>query len=202
MTIQKILMCAGLVSVAVAMLALIVPVCNAHGFHPVQDLLRGYRALPWYARVFLTLFTMVFILHGSTKTNTPPSGVEGGVTNAPWAGEGEMPTNTPPSLMMMAWRGTRSAQQEGGEGSGTTGFTEAQIGAGAAVVGVGTGEAHGFAPPEGAHVVERWRLRGAEDKLSFEFPDELVGVPVDTVLTFEITFGEVHKEKSETLVEE
>ena len=42
----------------------------------------------------------------------------------------------------------------------------------------------------------------AADKLSFEFPDELVGVPVDTVLTFEITFGEVHKEKSATLVEE
>ena len=42
----------------------------------------------------------------------------------------------------------------------------------------------------------------AADKLSFESPDELVGVPVDTVLTFEITFGEVHKEKSATLVEE
>ena len=40
----------------------------------------------------------------------------------------------------------------------------------------------------------------AADKLSFAFPDALVGVPMDTELTFEITFGEVHKEKSSTLV--
>ena len=42
----------------------------------------------------------------------------------------------------------------------------------------------------------------AADKLSFEFPDALVGVPIDTVLTFEITFGEVHKSKDSKLVEE
>ena len=41
----------------------------------------------------------------------------------------------------------------------------------------------------------------AADKLSFAFPDALVGVPMDTVLTFEITFGEVHKTKGTTLVE-
>ena len=38
-------------------------------------------------------------------------------------------------------------------------------------------------------------------KMSFEFPDALVGVPVDTELTFEITFGEVHKTKGSKLVE-
>ena len=42
----------------------------------------------------------------------------------------------------------------------------------------------------------------AADKLAFEFPDALVGVPVDTELTFEITFGEVHKTKGSKLVEE
>ena len=41
----------------------------------------------------------------------------------------------------------------------------------------------------------------AADKLSFEFPDALVGVPVDTELTFEITFGEIHKTKGATLVD-
>ena len=41
----------------------------------------------------------------------------------------------------------------------------------------------------------------AADKLSFEFPDALVGVPMDTELTFEITFGEVHKAKGSKLVE-
>ena len=40
----------------------------------------------------------------------------------------------------------------------------------------------------------------AADKLSFEFPDALVGVPMDTELTFEITFGEVHKTKGSKLV--
>ena len=41
----------------------------------------------------------------------------------------------------------------------------------------------------------------AADKLAFEFPDALVGVPMDTVLTFEITFGEVHKSKDSKLVD-
>ena len=42
----------------------------------------------------------------------------------------------------------------------------------------------------------------AADKLSFDFPDALLGVPMDTELTFEITFGEIHKEKGSKLVEE
>ena len=41
----------------------------------------------------------------------------------------------------------------------------------------------------------------AADKLAFEFPDALVGVPMDTVLTFEITFGEIHKTKGSKLVD-
>ena len=41
----------------------------------------------------------------------------------------------------------------------------------------------------------------AADKLSFEFPDALVGVPMDTVLTFEITFGETIKRKDTALVD-
>ena len=40
----------------------------------------------------------------------------------------------------------------------------------------------------------------AADKLSFAFPDALVGVPMDTELTFEITFGETIKTKGSTLV--
>ena len=42
----------------------------------------------------------------------------------------------------------------------------------------------------------------AADKLSFAFPDAFVGVPMDTELTFEITFGEIHKTKGSKLVEE
>ena len=38
------------------------------------------------------------------------------------------------------------------------------------------------------------------EKMSFAFPDALVGVPVDTELTFEITFGETVKSKGSTLV--
>ena len=40
----------------------------------------------------------------------------------------------------------------------------------------------------------------AANKLSFAFPDALVGVPVDTELTFEITFGETVKTKGSKLV--
>ena len=42
----------------------------------------------------------------------------------------------------------------------------------------------------------------AADKLSFEFPDALQDVPMDTELTFEITFGDIHRTKGSTLVEE
>ena len=38
-------------------------------------------------------------------------------------------------------------------------------------------------------------------KMSFEFPDALVGVPVDTELTFEFTFGETLKTKGAKLVD-
>ena len=41
----------------------------------------------------------------------------------------------------------------------------------------------------------------AADKLSFAFPDALIGVPMDTELTFEITFGETVKTKGSTLVD-
>ena len=40
------------------------------------------------------------------------------------------------------------------------------------------------------------------EKMSFEFPDALVGVPVDTELTFEITFGETLKTKGAKIVGE
>jgi len=42
----------------------------------------------------------------------------------------------------------------------------------------------------------------AADKLSFAFPDALQDVPMDTELTFEITFGETIKHKDTTLVGE
>ena len=40
----------------------------------------------------------------------------------------------------------------------------------------------------------------AADRMVFEFPDALVGVPMDTELTFEITFGELDREKGSKLV--
>ena len=42
----------------------------------------------------------------------------------------------------------------------------------------------------------------AADKLAFEFPDAFIGVPMDTVLTFEITFGAAAKAKDSPLLEE
>ena len=193
MDFKTILLLLGFASMAVAMLAMIVSACNDHNFHPLRELFRGFRALPLGAKVFLVMFAAVFIVYGSTKQDTSPSGDSGGTnappdvviggdtntppdlvtgveTNEPWAGEGEMPTNTPPPLLMMGRpRGTASGQQQGltagsptvGQDVGITGFTTAQVGAQAAIVGVGTNETHDFSPPDGAHVIERWRLRGA-----------------------------------------
>ena len=197
MNFDLFLKCVGCLGMAVAILAVYFAWCHEHNFHPLCELLAKFRKLPLGAQVFLVMFTGVFFVYGSTKTNTPPNTVEGGTnappdaviggegtnappdlvtgveTNEPWAGEGEMPTNTPPSLLMMARpRRSASGQQQGlsdglasdGQDVGITGFTAAQIGARAAIVGVGTNETHNFSPPAGAHVVERWRLRGAANE--------------------------------------
>ena len=82
MFFEKMMVAAGLVSMAVAALTVCFAWYREDDLHPMQELLGKFRALPWYAKVFLTIFTMVFIGNGSTKTNAPPSGVEGG-TNAP-----------------------------------------------------------------------------------------------------------------------
>ena len=42
----------------------------------------------------------------------------------------------------------------------------------------------------------------AADRMAFEFPNALIGVPVDTELTFEFTFGETGSEKGSTLIGE
>ena len=88
---------------------------------------------------------------------------------------------------------------------------EGEIVSGTAFAAKGSG-LDAFHPEMGDTVKVKWTQGGvdkeaeiapdniAADKLSFEFPDVLVGVPMDTELTFEITFGEVHKEKSSTLV--
>lgn len=142
--IEKTMVAAGLISMAVAALAVYYEWCNEHKFHPMRELLGKFRALPWYAKVFLTMFTMVFIVHGSTKTNRPPSDVVGG-------------TNAPLPMLMIARPNMTSSGP-------STCFTEAQIAVRAAVVGVRTNETHDFSMPDGAHVVERWRRRGAANE--------------------------------------
>ena len=39
------------------------------------------------------------------------------------------------------------------------------------------------------------------EKMSFDFPDALMSVPVDTELTFEFSLGEAVREKDTTLIE-
>ena len=53
--IEKTMVAAGLISMAVAALAVYYEWCNEHDLHPVQKLLGKFRALPWYAKVFLTM---------------------------------------------------------------------------------------------------------------------------------------------------
>ena len=68
--------------------------------------------------------------------------------------------------------------------------------------------------PETGSVKVKWSQGGVEKdaeiepaevtatKMSFAYPDALVGVPADTVVTFEITFDETVKAKGSKLVEE
>ena len=68
--------------------------------------------------------------------------------------------------------------------------------------------------PETGNVKVKWSQGGTDKdaelepvevtatKMSFAYPDALVGVPADTVVTFEITFGETVKTKGSKLVEE
>ena len=68
--------------------------------------------------------------------------------------------------------------------------------------------------PETGNIKMKWSQDGVDKdaelepvevtatKMSFVYPDALVGVPADTVVTFEITFGETVKTKGSTLVEE
>ena len=89
---------------------------------------------------------------------------------------------------------------------------EGEIVSGTAFAAIGRG-LNAFDAEAGDTVKVKWTQGGedkeatiapadiAADKLSFEFPDALVGVPMDTELTFEITFGEIHKTKGSKLVE-
>ena len=88
---------------------------------------------------------------------------------------------------------------------------EGEIVIGTPFAAVGTG-LDAFNPETGS-VKVKWSQGGADKeaeivpaevtatKMSFAFPDELVGVPADTELTFEITFGETLKTKGSTLVD-
>ena len=89
---------------------------------------------------------------------------------------------------------------------------ESEIVSGTAFAATGSG-LDAFDAEAGDTVKVKWTQDGEEkeatiapaeveaDKLSFDFPDALVGVPMDTELTFEITFGEVHKTKDSKLVD-
>ena len=90
---------------------------------------------------------------------------------------------------------------------------EGEIVSGTAFAAKGSG-LDAFDAEAGDTVKVRWTQDGEEkeativpadiaaDKLSFEFPDALVGVPVGTDLSFEIAFGETVKAKGAKLVEE
>ena len=80
--IEKIMVAVGFVSMAVAVLTLYFAWCNEHKFHPMREVLEKFRRLPLGAQVVLTIFASVFFVYGSTKTNTPPNGVEGGIERA------------------------------------------------------------------------------------------------------------------------
>ena len=201
MEFKAILTLTGFAGMAVAMLAMIVQLCSEHDIHPFRELLIRFRRLPVGAKIFLVMFASVFIVHGSTKTNVPPGGVSGAGTNETWTGEGEMPTNPPPRLLAAGSLGRTEVEERmglnarldaDGLNDGTAGFTEAQLAAGAVIVGVGTNETHDLSMPEGAHVVERWRLRGAaEERVALEGADGAMPPRIEGQRVAVDTFGRI-----------
>ena len=115
------------------------------GANPLAEVCRRYRKLPRLAQVLLPVLAVRLIVFGSTKA--PTNGVPG---------EGLSPTNAP--ALSMVWPGPQNPDP-----LFDSGFAPDELSAGHALWRVGTNETWSFGAMPGAHVVEKWRLRGAAE---------------------------------------
>ena len=133
--------------------ALTVPTCvilwmREKGFHPFSELLTRYRRLPVLVRLAVLAVAAHLFVYGSTKTNQTDQ-VDGGTTNDTGlvGGPQSAPRRTSPAPCAPS----------------LPDFTPEQLAAGFVKVKASTNETWDFSCPAGAHVVERWRMRGACD---------------------------------------
>ncbi len=138
MTFQTILMyvCLGALTI-LAPILLVLSLYTA-GLLPVGELLARFRRLPPLAKIVVAVVTTQLVLYGGTKS------LSGG-------GSGGGGWNPQPMFLSLP----------GEEAAAARSFTDDQLAVLAAIVSCRTNETWTFAAPEGAHVVERWRLRGA-----------------------------------------
>lgn len=153
----------ALMWVCLSALAVLVPVVaglslQAHGIHPVDELLGRFRRLPVLARMALLVFVVNLIVYGSTKTNQV-DGTSSPTNEPPLTGFAPMP-----HLGLPQERGLLLGfDPVGAVVEGRTGFCETELETGKAVWRVGTNETWCFDAPPGAEVVDVWRRRGAAE---------------------------------------
>ena len=145
MNFQQFLMVFSICGLVLLVPILLRAICDEYNFHPLGDNIRAIRKMSLLSLIVPCVFFAKLYVHGSTKTNTPPAGTSGSITNEP-------PAGLPP--LMMAPRQLLQTTEP------STGFSAEQIAAQAVFVSVGTNETWNFEPPEGATVVEKWRRRG------------------------------------------
>ena len=149
MGFQQFLMVFSICGLVLLVPILLRAICDEYNFHPLGDNIRAIRKMSLLSLIVPCVFFTKLYVHGSTKTNTPPAGTSGTITNDP-------PTGLPP-LMMAPQRLLQTTEL-------STGFSTGQLAAQAAFVSVGTNEVWDFSPPEAAHEIGNWRRRGAANE--------------------------------------
>ena len=173
---------------ALSGLAVLIPACalmwlHEKGIHPLRDLVGRFRNLNPISRLLVCAFAFVLVVHGSTKPHVPPQdGGSGGTGASEQGGDGEScggcGCGTEPCGGLSGAEDASGHGNGGSRGDGSnpedrmlafapeTGFTPEQIAQGFVVTELRTGEAFDFSPPEGAHAVDAWRLRGAASDMT------------------------------------
>ena len=118
---------------------------NEKGINPFEEIFGRYRKQSLLGLLLIPILIIKALVFGSTKAPT----------NEP-TGEVTSPTNVP--RLMMAWPGSLTP-----DSTFQSGFTSNEVALGYVLWRVGTNEVWNFDSISGAHIAERWRLRGAAD---------------------------------------
>ena len=86
MNFQQFLMVFSICGLVLLVPILLRAICDEYNFHPLGDNIRAIRKMSLLSLIVPCVFFAKLYVHGSTKTNTPPAGTSGSITNEPPAG--------------------------------------------------------------------------------------------------------------------